>query len=645
MNSKSPLLPMRQRILRPALWLAGCVLWLGSDPLGTLLQAQEEIERPKAVDLLPERTALYIQIDNVRDLVQDFKDSNFGRMLQDERIAPFVEQLYGEAKSAVDQLMEDEEVGFSVGDLMSLPAGEVCFAVITPRRDTPKFALIMDVPEDSDVAQRLIDRAREQARDEAEFDEGSVENIPYQIIRGNGDDETVYYLLHEGTLVGCNDQEVFEELMTRWLGEPPEDDRTLAGNRKFVTIMNKCKSTEELPMSFSIFCDPIMLARSATMKEPEAKLVFAALPTLGLDGVSAVGGAALFNEKNYESVFHGHLLLTNPRAGILEMIALRPGFYDPELFVPEDTVTYATSSWDFRKFLSELEKIVDTFMGDGAFQKQIDENINEQLNINFQEDVLENLAGRVSFIQWNSETPTLDGQCNGMSVQINDPAAAREFMESVLDRIEEEEGDNALPVEAEHKGITFWHAPSSFEEMGRQARQRWRDRREEQGEDLPTDDNEGRTQLQLNETQPCWALIEDNFVLTGNIKFMEHLIETFDGEHNRLTDNEEFKSTMQEIRTLMDGNLPSMLSYSRPDQSLKIFYDLLETDNTRDFLKDRYDDNPFFSILSDLLEENELPPFEDLAGYFPPQGSFVVNDETGFHFLAFQRRAQVDEDD
>jgi hypothetical protein len=504
----------------------------------------------------------------------------------------------------------------------------------------------MDVPQDTDIAQRLIDRAREAAaEDDAEFDEAEVASIPYQIVRGNDEDETVHYVLHEGTMVACNDQAVFEEIMNRWLGEPVEDDRTLAGNRKFVTIMNKCKSTEDLPMSFSVFCDPLMLARSATLKEAGARLFFAALPTLGLDGVSAVGGAALFNEKDYESVFHGHLLLTNPRAGVLEMIALRPGFYDPEPFVPADTVTYATSSWDFRKFVSELEKIVDAFMGDGSFEKQIEENINQEIGIDFRQDVLENLAGRVSFVQWNSKEPTLDGQCNGMAVQLRDKDRAREFIQSVLDRIAEEEGEENLPVEDQYRGITYWHAPASFEEMGRQRRQRWRQQQRDEGEDFREAVEEERTRLKLNETQPCFALIEDYLVLTGNINFMKHLVETWDGDHDQLTNDEDFQATMREIRTLMDGNLPSMVSYSRPDRSLKMFYELLQTENTRDVLYENAENNRFLETLSNLVENNELPPFEDLAGYFPPQGTFVVNDETGFHLLTFQKRARRADDD
>lgn len=612
-------------------------------PFVPIVEAQE-IERPQAVDLLPERTALYVNVNNIRDLVTDLQESNFGRMLQDERIAPLVQELYGEAKDSLDNFMENEDVGFSMSDFMSLPAGEICFAIVTPRRKEPKFVLIMDVPEDSDIAERLIDRGRTLAEDDgADFTDGNVADLKYQTVRESGGDTEITYVLHEGTFVASNSEEVFGEVITRWLGEPEEKDRTLAGNRKFVTIMNKCKSTEELPMAISFFCDPIMLARSITANDAGARVVFAFLPTLGLDGFSAFGGAALFNEKNYESVLHGHILLTNPRAGIIEMIALRPGFYEPEPFVSDNIVSYTTSSWDFRKFVAELEKIVDTFTSEGTFQQQIDENINEELEINFQEDVLENLAGRLSLVQWTSDVPALDGTCTGLVVQVRDEDRAEEFLKAIMDRVNDF-GSNENLIESDYKGVTYWHVAESFEEMGRNARRRFRDRRREAGED-DFDSDDDRAQLELLETQPTFALIDDNFVLTGNIKFMEHLIETQDGDHDLLADDPDFKSTMKEIRTLMDGNLPSLFSYSRPAESMRMLFEVARSDNTKDFLYDRAEDNRFVEILSDMLEDDKLPPFDDLAAYFPPQGAFVVNDETGFHFLAFQRKANVEDED
>ena len=473
MKSRNPLLPALFRKLAGAgSFLMVAVVVTGS----SLLFAQSE--RPRAADLLPDRTAVYVQIEDIRELISDMESSNFGRMLADERIAPLVSELYGEAQTAFQELAEDE-LTVSLDELQSLPQGEICFAVMTPRRKSPAFALIMDVSEDSDVAQRLIDRGRQVAEDDnAKIDASDAEGIQYHRIQGGGDDENVFYTLHEGTFVACSNEDAFLEMMVRWHGTPPEKDRTLASNRKFVTIMNKCKSTEDLPMAFSFFVDPIMLVRSATAGNAGAGIFLGALPILGLDGLSAVGGAALFNEKNYESVFHGHVLLSNPRNGIFEMIALKPGFFEPEAFVPADVTTYMTSHWDFAKFMSELEKMVDKFSAEGTFRQQINENIEQEIDIDFDEDFIGNLKGRVTYIAWMNDPPRLNSQSNALVVQVEDEESGLELVEKILDRVKEENEEESPLITEDYEGITIYRTEKSLEDSARERRRQWQARRE-----------------------------------------------------------------------------------------------------------------------------------------------------------------------
>ncbi len=615
-----------------AVWLAVVAVFVSASA-----QAQT---RPRAVDLLPERTSVYVQIEDIRELMLDMQESNFGRMLADEQIAPLVNDLYAEARTAW------EDIQLAVGDtgldeIMSLPQGEICFAVITPRRKTPALALIMDVDKDSPVAQRLIDRGRELAVDDGgELDSGSAEGIEYHVVRGNDPDEMVYYVLHEGTFLACSNEKVFTEMMARWMGTAPDDDRTLAGNRKFVTIMNKCKSTEDLPMALSFFVDPIMLARSITAGDLGARVFLGALPVLGLDGLNGIGGAALFNEKDYESVFHAHVLLANPRAGIFEMIALKPGYYEPESFVPADVASYNTSHWDFRKLMAELEKIVDTFTSEGTFQEGIQENINEELDIDFQSDFIENLEGRVTFLQYVNESRLFNSQSNALAIGMENEEQAIELVEKILDRIAEEADEQPLITE-EYKGVTIWRTEAGIEEMARDRQRERRAQREGKGgmEIDNQEQNEGGVTLEMRPTIPCFCFIDNNFIVTESPELLEHLIDTHKGDVDWLGDDPEYDETMDEMRTLLGTNLPSVVSFSKPAETLRLYYEMVDTENTRDLLARGAEDNKYVRGLQRVVEDNPLPPFDDIAHYFPPQGAFVVNDDTGFHFLAFQRRA------
>jgi hypothetical protein len=70
---------------------------------------------------------------------------------------------------------------------------------------------------------------------------------------------------------------------------------------------------------------------------------------------------------------------------------------------------------------------------------------------------------------------------------------------------------------------------------------------------------------------------------------------------------------------------------------------LAQTENTRELLASGAEDNKYVAGLKRVMDENPLPPFDDLVKYFPPQGGFVVNDETGFHMLVYEKRANVAE--
>ena len=91
--------------------------------------------------------------------------------------------------------------------------------------------------------------------------------------------------------------------------------------------MNRCLGNNELEPEARFFIDPIGLTRSATRGNFAAQAAINFLPIIGLDGLLGVGGSMLLSEDDFESVVHGHILLSNPRKGILEMLALKPTDY------------------------------------------------------------------------------------------------------------------------------------------------------------------------------------------------------------------------------------------------------------------------------------------------------------------------------
>src|SRR5690606_12091782 len=115
---------------------------------------------------------------------------------------------------------------------------------------------------------------------------------------------------------------------------------------KFIAIMNRCKGAKDDPAQFSWFVDPIALFRVTARGNVGAQTALAFLPVLGLDGLQAVGGSLTFASGDFDMITHLHVLLEDPRTGVLEMLAMDAGDTTPENWVPADVGSYTTLNWD-----------------------------------------------------------------------------------------------------------------------------------------------------------------------------------------------------------------------------------------------------------------------------------------------------------
>src|SRR5690349_3044400 len=79
-------------------------------------------ERPSAMKLFPEETAIFLRLKNANEYGEKFQETSLGRMIQDPQLKPFVESLYGKAGDLYAEHAQ-EKVGVSWEDLKNLPKG------------------------------------------------------------------------------------------------------------------------------------------------------------------------------------------------------------------------------------------------------------------------------------------------------------------------------------------------------------------------------------------------------------------------------------------------------------------------------------------------------------------------------------------
>lgn len=568
-------------------------------------------DRPAAPKLLPEETLAYVRIADVHELVEKFRETSVGQISQDKQINPLIRQLYGSAADAFRDV--EDRVGLSLDQLLALPQGEICLALVTPPQGRPAVVGLIDVGDKLPEARKLIEHGEELAQQSGRtLSTQMVGKISVTELYNPNNDQSVFHFEKDQTIVVVNNLDVAKQLIALWDGAKGKNDKSLADNYGFTTIMKRSQGTKDERPQITFFVDPIGIAQVSARGNFTAQAGLAMLPVLGLDGLQAVGGSVILAPEEFDGIVHLHVMLDNPRKGILEMVALREGDTTPESFVPVDAASYWTLNLDVDKAYATFAKMYDGFRGDGALDDAIKTRLSDRLGVDFEKDVIQALAGRATYVTWMEKPARINSQANLIAVKLKDAAK----FQGTLDAIVAEVGENL--EKKSFGGVTYYQGPSPAVE-----------RRNAQ----PAPEG---VQPRIRTPEPCVAIIGDYLVASDSSKFLEQAIATKGNATGSLADDPEYKLIASKIeRQIGSGTRPALISFNRPEESFRLLYDLASGEEQRANLAARSENNRFFYALSSALEDNPLPPFSELAKHLAPGGGMLIDDETGLHYIGF----------
>lgn len=627
---------------------------------GALLPSPLLADHPPAEKLLPEKTLLIVKIKSVKEFTESFMNSGFARMLNDEKMAPIVESLYGSAEEAYAQVQDS--LGVSLEELRTLFKGELSLALVAEKDSPMSVVLLADYQGNADTANKLLEFGESRAEaDGAEIDDEDVDGVSIRSING-GDGENVFYFQKDDSICATNNEELAKLILVRWKQEVEEEvsqdlleelgdrleGRTLNKNRKFLNVMKACDPDEDNPPQAIFFADVFELIRSTQSGVAGTALV-GILRGLGVDGLLGIGASTTNNHPEYESILHLHVALANPRAGLIKMLAIEPGDLTPEPIIPPNVANYFTTNWNTITSYNEIEKIYDMFNGEGALADELNENFTENFGVDLKEDLLESLDGRISFAQVNVDSGSINGQSVLLSFKLKDPNAFEDIFADLRDGVEElrrgsggGNAENRVFTAEKYKGMEYFLLPQppSQEEIERRRTER-EERLRAQGQEIRP--RRRRVQFQVRRPTPCIGIVGEYLIFSDSVDLMRIAISNYRNPDNVLADDPDYKKLLREIKRQLEGKKPAMIVFQRPEEAIHMLYDAVKSEQTRSAIKDRAEDNPFFLALQNAFVENELPAWDDIAKYFKPSAGVVTNDETGFHFMAFQPK--IDEED
>ena len=577
---------------------------------GSLGFSQQHLSAPK---LFPTKTLAYVRVDDTRDMKAKMEVTGMGRMMNDPQIAPILGTFYS---TFVGQLqgMQDS-IGLNLDELLSIPNGEFAAALVATKTE-PAFVVMLEAGDEMPALQVLIERA-EQATDASGglLSQKEVGKIKL-LSMGRSDRESVTYFIDSGVMVATNRADYAEQLAMVWTGNGI-DHKPLADNRDFTTIMSRCVGTEGERPQISFFVDPLAMVRELGKSSNGSVAVLAALKTLGLDGIKGLGGSAIIAPNEFDSIIHGHLLLNPNRQGIMKVIRPKAGSTEPEPWVSEQVTSYFTMNWDMAKTFSAVEGIVDTFAGEGTFNERFVKEADRNLGIDLRQDIIEGLDDRLSLVQLIIPPKKINSQSNVYCVHVKNASRMKsEILPKMFEKLKGSGGPQ-LASKLFGDATIYTIEPRNVEEV------------------------EGRVERSnIRLPRPAVCILDDQLILSDSLEAIEEVIKMNSSGDALLSESIEFKLVRDRIKAQLKNSEMSILAYQRPEEAMRLMYDLAADPQNIDNLEQFAQNNPFITALVSAVRSKKLPPFEVIAKYLAPGGAFIVDEETGLHYTGFSMRRE-----
>jgi hypothetical protein len=582
--------------LRRRIILSSLVLFLAAGST-----ARVGAERPSAPKLLPKKTLAYVRIADSRELAESFMKTSVGRLSQDEKIKPLVMHLYGSVAQAFSQIQD--KIGVSLGEILSIPQGEVCGAVIGREKGEPAFVVLVEVGDKMPIVRKLLERAEQEViRNGGSKRTEEVEGVTLTILEG---EKKGVLCERDGVVLIGSDPALIKEILQTWTGD--EGAETLADNREFTAIMSRSVGTKDERPQVTWFVDPIELFKNISRENPGGQMALAMLPILGLDGVKAAGGSMIYATEEFDSIAHIHLLLDNPRSGVLEMIAMESGDTSPEDWVPPEAASYMTINWNTQTTFEGLRKLFDQFNGERALSSAIKRRLSDPLGVDFEKDVIGQIDKRFTHVSWFEKPARVNSGTNLVGVRLVNASAFQATLEKMVAKA------GSAATKKNYRGITYFEF-----QVGRRQR--------------------NMDEVLMRQPTPSVGVVGDYLLLSDSASCFEAAIASKSDGSRSLSDELDFKLIFSRIQQYPGPAKPGMMAFQRPEESMRSFYELATSPTTRRRLEEMAKTNQAMRALNEALTENPLPPFSAIAKYLAPGGGMMVSDETGIHYTAFGLR-------
>ncbi|HMO13284.1 MAG TPA: hypothetical protein PKD64_05610 [Pirellulaceae bacterium] len=359
-------------------------------------------EKIKSEVLLPPGTKAWLSIPDVQGLAKAIEQTSFGRMLEDEKVAPFVEDLSNQVRGWLDE--KNIQFGLQIDDFEGVPSGELCIAGILleptaqgSRGTSTDHAtlLLVDITDTKPNALALLEKVEanlsksDAERTELEIGGVKISKWSFDKPRGIPGKVHAFHGIVENWLFTCDNERVVRDLIRRVQSETM-DSANLANLEPFVKIYERCGFGQH-ERQVRWFIEPfgyLDLAHAVALDKSPSAAQRNDIPRMirdeGFDAIKAVGGSVRVFDGKHDAVSRTFVYAPPvPEAGddrYLRAAAMLDFSGDgtdsvlaPPAWVPADSASYITFNLNLSKAIERVGYIVDSFGREGTWKKVLDQ--------------------------------------------------------------------------------------------------------------------------------------------------------------------------------------------------------------------------------------------------------------------------------
>jgi hypothetical protein len=565
-----------------------------SSILATALTAEAQTARVLSDQILPKQTFLYVSFPNITTLKNHFTESSAGQLWNDPALDDFKAEVTTAFSSELNEglVQVEEALGLTLEEFVGIPSGEISLAISAAQGNKMGVVIFVDFGENEQQVQDLLAKAvnalsnvPKLSHEDEVFDGTALAmfQIQYPGSAPTPLAKEFGWFVKDGRLVISNRGELLESTLTNWDGE---DSDAFTGNEAYSYILSRCQSGDRTSLS-TFFFDPIGLVTNLITSGslgPQvtagAGMALGILPMTGLTQMRALGTVAEVGSGDFETVQRSVFYSEQPPLALMQVFQLEEGDQAPPSWVKDNATTYVALKWNIAEAFTAIESLVDSFQGAGSVAERLDQLANSGPGLHIKKDIIDQLTGQIRLVGAPGGRAGYGGDQMLLALGVRDDESAADLLATVAEQLGMES--------REFRGATLYEITGP-----------------EEGQSVGVVVSDGRLMVGMGESLLDQTLRNDS-------------------DTPSLSESADYRRVAQHFP---DDALS--VQFSRPAEQYRSIYEMLQSGSAAEQF-------PGMDELFDKVDFTTLPPFEAVAKYIHPAGSYAKKDENGLFVEAFQ---------